>query len=289
MGPLDRIDRAVVKALGRAKRRPAPPKLAAALEYSVLPGGARVRPLLCLSVARACGDDKPRLADSAAAALELMHCASLVHDDLPCFDDADLRRGKPSVHKAYSESLAVLAGDSLIVSAFETIALRATDDCARAAELIQVLASSTGSPYGICAGQAWESEREVDLVAYHHAKTGALFTAATRMGAIAAGQDPEEWTELGARIGEAYQIADDLRDAVLDEEELGKPAGQDVVHDRPNAVTQYGIKGAVKKLNDSLSAAITSIPSCQGEAELCALVRMQADRLMPMAYAPHTV
>ncbi|MEM7211043.1 MAG: polyprenyl synthetase family protein [Pseudomonadota bacterium] len=289
MTPQERIDRAVMTSLRQAQRKPAPPKLAAALEYAVLPGGARVRPMLCLSVARACGDDKPWLANAAASALELMHCASLVHDDLPCFDDADLRRGKPTVHKAFSESLAVLVGDTLIVSAFQTVALRAVDDCARAASLIQTLAEATGSPHGICAGQAWESEREVDLAAYHQAKTGALFWAATRMGAIAAGQDPEEWTELGSRIGEAYQVADDLRDALLDEEELGKPAGQDAVHERPNAVTEYGVEGAVKKLNDSLSAAITSIPACPGEAELCALVRKQADRLMPMAFQPHTV
>ena len=289
MKPMDRIDQAVRSAVGRAQSRPAPPKLAAALEYAVLPGGARVRPMLTLSVARACGDDRPRLADAGAAALELIHCASLVHDDLPCFDDADIRRGKPSVHRAFGEEIAVLVGDTLIIQAFETLALGAEEDCGRAARLISALADASGSPYGICAGQAWESESHVDLAAYHRAKTGALFTAATRMGAAAAGADPADWEELGARIGEAYQVADDLRDAVLDEEELGKPAGQDAVHERPNAVTEYGIAGAVQKLNDSLSAAITSIPACPGEAELCALVRMQADRLMPMAFQPHTV
>ncbi len=289
MSPQDRIEAAVSGALRRAQRRPAPPKLAAALEYAVLPGGARVRPLLCLSVANACGNDTPTLADAAGAALELIHCASLVHDDLPCFDDADLRRGKPSVHCAFGEALAVLAGDTLIIAAFETLALNASGSTDRAAALIAGLAEATGSPDGICAGQAWESEAKVDLAAYHRAKTGALFTAATRMGAIAAGEDPDEWTELGARIGEAYQVADDLRDALLDETELGKPAGQDAVHDRPNAVEAYGVDGAVRKLNDSLSAAITSIPACEGEAALCALVRSQADRLMPVAFAPHAV
>ncbi|MEM9060327.1 MAG: polyprenyl synthetase family protein [Pseudomonadota bacterium] len=289
MTPQDRIEISVNSALHRAQRRPAPPKLAAALDYAVLPGGARVRPMLCLSVALACGDDRPRLSAAAATALELIHCASLVHDDLPCFDDADIRRGKASVHKAFGEEIAVLAGDTLIILAFETIALQAADDCARAAGLIQALATSSGSPDGICAGQAWESEPKVDLAAYHRAKTGALFTAATRMGAVAAGADPHEWEELGARIGEAYQVADDLRDALLDEDELGKPAGQDAVHDRPNAVTEFGIKGAAKKLNDSLSAAITSIPACPGEAQLCALVRKQAERLTPMAFHPVTV
>jgi len=288
MAAQDRIDAAVVGALARTRRRPAPPTLAAALDHAVLPGGARVRPLLVLSVAEACGDDRPALTDAAAGALELIHCASLVHDDLPCFDDADTRRGKPSVHRKFGEHMAVLVGDTLIIAAFDTLARQAAAECDRAARLISALADASGSPYGICAGQAWESEAEVDLVAYHRAKTGALFTAATRMGAIAAGGAPEEWTELGTRIGEAYQVADDLRDALLDEDELGKPAGQDAMHDRPNAVSEYGVEGAVKKLNDSLSAAIASIPACPGEAQLCALVKMQADRLMPMSYA-HTL
>ncbi len=287
MTPQDRIDRAVRASLDAATQRPAPPKLAKALSYAVLPGGARVRPLLVQSVARACGDDRPRMTDAASASLELIHCASLVHDDLPCFDNADLRRGKPSVHKAYGEEIAVLVGDTLIISAFDTLAEVATEDCARAAGLIRELASASGSPHGICAGQAWESEATVDLEAYHRAKTGALFTAATRLGAVAAGADPTEWEELGARIGQAYQIADDLRDAVLDEAELGKPAGQDAVHNRPNAVSAYGVSGAVRKLNDSLGAAITSIPACPGEAELCALVRKQAERLTPMSLQTH--
>ncbi|MEM0988935.1 MAG: polyprenyl synthetase family protein [Pseudomonadota bacterium] len=281
----DRIQTAVTASLHRACRQPSPPKLAAALQYAVLPGGARVRPLLALSVAGACGDDRPALSDAAAAALELIHCASLVHDDLPCFDDADLRRGKPSVHKAFGEAMAVLVGDTLIISAFETLARQANGDARRAAELMSALGAASGAPFGICAGQAWEGEAEVDLVAYHQAKTGALFTAATRMGALAAGQEADEWTELGARIGQAYQVADDLRDVLLDAEELGKPAGQDAVHDRPNAVAEYGVEGAARRLNDILAGAIASIPACPGEAALCALVRAQAERLTPMAYA----
>jgi geranylgeranyl diphosphate synthase type II len=91
-------------------------------------------------------------------------------------------------------------------------------------------------PNGICAGQGWESEQKIDLRAYHRAKTGALFVAATQMGAIAAGQDGAQWDELGSRIGEAFQVADDLRDALYSEAELGKPAGQDDLHGRPNAV-----------------------------------------------------
>ena len=148
MSPQDRIEQAVIATLRRAQRKPAPPKLAAALEYAVLPGGARVRPMLALSVALACGDDRPKLSAAGAASLELMHCASLVHDDLPCFDDADIRRGKPAVHRAFGEEIAVLVGDTLIVSAFESLALHASEDCMRTSSLIQVLAGATGFARG---------------------------------------------------------------------------------------------------------------------------------------------
>lgn len=276
-----RMDIAIKQALDRSCEMPAPLKLRSALNYAVLPGGARVRPQLCYSVARACGDDQPALTDAAATALEFIHCASLVHDDLPCFDDAPTRRGKPTVHAKFGEEVAVLVGDSLIVLAFETLAEAGTIDPRRAVKLMKILAQCTGSPDGICAGQAWESEKKIDLSAYHRSKTGALFMAATQMGAAAAGQDPADWIELGDRIGEAYQVADDLRDVLLSSDELGKPAGQDSVHQRPNAVEQLGVEGALARLNDSLAGAISSIPSCEGEAELCALVRQQAERLTP--------
>lgn len=278
-----RIQLALEETLSRAAARPAPPRLAAALFDAVCPGGARVRPRLCLAVAEACGDDRPALSDAAAASIELIHSASLVHDDMPCFDDAALRRGKPSIHKAHGEPLALLTGDTLIVLAFETLARTARLDCERAAGLMLDLAAFTGMPGGICAGQAWESEPEIDLSAYHLAKTGALFIAATRMGATAAGADPEPWTELGARIGEAFQVADDLRDVLCDEATLGKPAGRDAALDRPNAVAELGVAGAVGRLQDILAGAISSIPACPGEAALCEIVRAQADRLMPVA------
>ncbi|MEL6979162.1 MAG: polyprenyl synthetase family protein [Pseudomonadota bacterium] len=284
-----RIDRAITPALQRLAARPAPPKLADALSYAVLPGGARVRPRICLAVAEACGDARPALAEAAAAAIELIHCASLAHDDLPCFDDADLRRGKPALHRAYGEPIAVLTGDALITAAFQILAEAGPkappDGAAQAGRLIGLLAEATGTPFGICAGQAWESETEIDLEAYHAAKTGALFVAATRMGACAAGQEPERWTDLGARIGAAFQIADDLRDALLSEEALGKPGGQDAAHARPNAVAAYGLAGAVARFRDTLAAAISSIPSCPGEAALCDLVRRQAESLTPLIAA----
>ncbi|ABD53099.1 polyprenyl synthetase family protein [Jannaschia sp. CCS1] len=277
-----RIEHAISAAITQAQGNVAPTKLASALEYSVTPGGARIRPTICLSVALACGDPQPAMADAAATAIELIHCASLVHDDMPCFDDADVRRGKPSVHKAYSEPLALLAGDSLIIASFEVLTRVAHHDPLRAIELMKILGQSTGMPGGICAGQGWESEDKIDLSAYHRAKTGALFTAATRMGAAAAGEDPEPWTELGARIGEAFQVADDLRDALYDEATLGKPAHQDEIHDRPNAVTEFGVRGAIRRLEDILSGAISSIPACPGEAMLAEMVRKTAERLTPV-------
>lgn len=272
------MDRAIALGQGTGS---GPSQLSRALEYAVKPGGARIRPTIALSVAMACGDDRPKLTDAAVSALELIHCASLVHDDMPCFDDADVRRGKPSVHKAFSEPLALLTGDSLIVLAFEVLARAGAEKPDRLAELIRILAARTGMPGGICAGQGWESEKTIDLGAYHRAKTGALFIAATQMGAVAAGQDADPWEELGARIGEAFQVADDLRDALLDEAALGKPAGQDAVHDRPNAVNILGVRGAVSRLQDILSGAIASIPSCPGEAMLAQMVRAYADRIVP--------
>ena len=275
----DRIDAAVDAAIRSGQGGAAPARLAAALNYAVTPGGARIRPTILLSVAMACGDDNPALADTAAAALEVIHCASLVHDDLPCFDDADTRRGKPALHRAFGEPLAVLTGDSLIVMGFQLLSRVGPDD--RALALIDVLATRTGMPYGICAGQGWESEDQIDLAAYHRAKTGALFIAATQMGAIAAGQDGAPWADLGDRIGEAFQLADDLRDALCDAAELGKPAGQDDLHGRPNAVAQLGVRGAVARFDDVLAAAISSIPACPGEAALAQMVRAYADRLVP--------
>jgi geranylgeranyl diphosphate synthase, type II len=274
-----RIEAAMTRAVGLTQGPSVPPLLGAALPYSVFPGGARIRPTILLSVAMACGDTSPETSDAAAAALELIHCASLVHDDLPCFDDADIRRGKATVHRAFSQPLAVLSGDALIVLAFQVLAAAPKPD--RALKLVSELAIRTGAPFGICAGQAWESEPQVNLSAYHRAKTGALFIAATRMGAIAAGHDAEAWEDLGARIGEAFQVADDLKDALMPADDIGKPAGQDAAHGRPNAVAEMGVAGAVRYLQDILSGAISSIPSCPGEAALAQLVNTYARKMTP--------
>src|SRR5579875_2400739 len=165
MDVIARIEGGLQSALAAARRPGCPPLLGEAMHHAVFPRGARVRSRLCLAVAAACGDDAPDLADAAAGAIELLHCASLVHDDLPCFDDAGTRRGRPSVHAAYGAPLAVLAGDGLIVLAFQTLGVHAARHPARLAPLLGVIGRAVGMAEGITAGQAWESEERIDLAA----------------------------------------------------------------------------------------------------------------------------
>lgn len=261
---------------GQAAEGPA--KLTNAIRHALFPGGARVRPKLCLAVAGACGERDPLAALGAAAAIELLHCASLVHDDLPCFDDAGARRGKPSVHRTYGEALAVLAGDAMIVMSYQALVRASAGD--RLAKLLDLTTRTVAPPHGIIAGQAWESEAEIDLRAYHRAKTGSLFVAATTAGAASVGDDPEHWRALGERLGEAYQIADDIRDCFLDEAELGKPKGQDARCARPNAVDSLGRAGAEEQLFDLIQDAANAVPDCAGAQALRELVFGQHKRLM---------
>jgi geranylgeranyl diphosphate synthase, type II len=278
------IERALQRAVSECEVPGAPPRLGEAIRHAVFPGGARVRPKLCVAVAAACGEGRGLAgAVGAASALELMHCASLVHDDLPAFDGAAVRRGKASVHAAYGEALAVLTGDALIVMAFESLLREGQSQGAALPLLMGILVEAVGSPRGIVAGQAWESEPSIDLSAYHRAKTGALFVAASMSGAAAAGLDPAPWRALGERLGEAYQVADDLRDVLLSEEELGKPAGQDASRLRPNAVENFGVAGATARLKGLIADAAGSVPDCSGSDMLRELVHGQASRLMPQS------
>jgi geranylgeranyl diphosphate synthase type II len=273
-----RIEAALSAAIAGAEEG-APSRLASALRYAVFPGGARIRPRLVVLVAAACGNDASPLVDAAACAIELLHCASLVHDDLPCFDDADLRRGKPSVHRAYDEAMAVLVGDALIVRAFEILANVAEASPRQAAALIGTMARAAGSPHGLVAGQAWESDPRVCLERYHRAKTGALFVAATTAGALAAGSDPAPWIRLGEKIGEAYQVADDLLDAIASPKEAGKPTLRDAALARPSAVSELGINGAAARLRLLLGEAMEAVPDCRGASAVRGLVLDLAARL----------
>ncbi|HJL15020.1 MAG TPA: polyprenyl synthetase family protein [Sandaracinaceae bacterium LLY-WYZ-13_1] len=275
-----RIDAALEGALAHAGAD-APPALARALRYAVFPGGARVRPRLCLAVADAGPNDAPALVEAAACGLELLHCASLVHDDLPCFDDAAERRGKPSVHRAFGEPLAVLVGDALIVLAFETLARAGAAAPARLAGLTGILATAAGTPHGLVAGQAWESEASASLEAYHRAKTASMFVAATTAGALAAGRDPAPWRGVGERLGAAYQVADDLLDAHATPESAGKPTRRDAALARPSAVDALGTDGAVARLRALVAEAAAAVPPCEGAEALRALVVRMAERLVP--------
>jgi geranylgeranyl diphosphate synthase, type II len=283
MKSITRIEQSLAAAVSWAEAPGCPPKLAGAIRHAVFPGGARIRPQLCLAVAHACGDDNPLLADAAAIAIEFLHCASLVHDDLPCFDNASTRRGRASVHWAFGESLALLAGDALIVLAFETLARAGAESPARLPALLRTVTQGVGTPWGLVAGQAWECEPKVSLTDYQRAKTGALFVAATMGGAQAAGADPEPWRALGDWLGEAYQVADDIRDVVADPDVLRKPSGQDAALGRPSAASELGLGGALAHFNQLIANASTSIPECPGAAQLRHLVRLESERLVPVA------
>ena len=149
------------------------------------------------------------------------------------------------------------------------------------APLIECISDAVGMPFGIVAGQAWESETQIDIQEYHRAKTGSLFVGAVTAGAVSAGENPAEWRPLGELIGKAYQLADDLLDAVGTEKECGKPVDQDSLLARPNAVAKYGVTGATQLLRDTVQEAADCIPDCLGADELRGLIIAQATRLVP--------
>jgi geranylgeranyl diphosphate synthase type II len=281
MDPSVRIERALDAALLSGGGRGCPPGLAKAMRYAVFPGGARVRPRLCLAVAWACGDGDPESTDAAAAAIELLHCASLVHDDLPCFDDSPMRRGRPSVHSAFGERLAVLTGDALIVLAFQILARRIQAAPLNLAAVMATVGESVGAPLGICAGQAWECEADVNLKDYHREKTGSLFVAATVAGAQSVGAPTAAWRLVGERLGEAYQVADDLGDATGARQEFGNPVGQDDNLGRPNSARELGVSGAVQRLKGLVASAMEAIPPCPGAAALRSLIATESRRILP--------
>ena len=284
MSPIKHLDRALEQALKSHESMKGPPSLSKAIRHAVFPGGARIRPQLTLAVAQACGNDDPQLSMASAISIEMIHCASLVHDDLPCFDNADMRRGQTSVHKEFGERLAVLTGDALIVMAFETVAAASRRSSHRLAPIIKTISQGVGVPFGIIAGQSWECEIQANLSDYQRAKTGALFAAATSSGAQAAGADAETWKGLGEWLGEAYQIADDIRDVLGDAQFLGKPSGQDQEHHRPSSAKELGLNGAVEHFDLLVGKAVASIPSCIGDKALKKLVAFEAERLLPSSW-----
>ncbi len=213
-----------------------PAALAAAMHYAVFPGGKRLRPALVLLACDACGGDE-QAGMPAACAVELVHCYSLVHDDLPAMDNDDLRRGRPSCHKAFGEATAILAGDALLTLAFEVVARHsATPELAAAST--SELAAAVGAA-GMVGGQADDvaalAEQNLTpsleaLCSIHARKTGALLRATVRLGGLAGAAGSDEMAALdgyGASVGLAFQIADDLLDACGDEAATGKRVGKD--------------------------------------------------------------
>ncbi|MGD0835476.1 MAG: polyprenyl synthetase family protein [Polyangia bacterium] len=279
-----RIETTLERAVATATVNTCPARLAEAVRYAVFPGGGRIRPGLCLAVADACGAPGSRLAEAAAAAVELLHCASLIQDDLPCFDDASLRRGRPALHQRFSQEIAILVGDVLIVSAFDLVAAEVADLPIPAANILRALARGAGAPVGLAAGQAWESEPAIDVAAYHRAKTAALFEAAAVAGAEAAEVNPEAWRKVGGLLGEAYQLADDLADALGESAQLGKPIEQDRHNQRPNMVTRLGAGEASQRLDDLLARAKQYLPACSQRRKIEEFLDRAAGRLRPSGW-----
>ena len=223
--------------------------LSAAMRYAVLNGGKRVRPALAYASCLACGGTLAD-ADSAAGAVELVHCYSLVHDDLPCMDDDDLRRGLPTCHKAFDEATALLAGDTLQALAF--VALTSSHlDSSQISRQVQKLALASAN---MAVGQALDLAGEgqqlslAELEQIHKHKTGALIRASVIMGAIAAGCDDETTLNsldlYATKLGLAFQVHDDILDVIGDTEKLGKQAGADAEHDKATYPALLGLTEA---------------------------------------------
>ena len=220
--------------------------LAESMRYSLLAGGKRIRPTLVLEFCRICGGDIDA-AMPVACAIEMLHTYSLIHDDLPCMDDDALRRGRPTNHVVYGECTATLAGDALQAEAFGTI-LRSALPAERKARCAEFLADAVGLD-GMCGGQfldmLGEGKKlsEQELADINSRKTGALLTAACRMG-VAAGGGNEAQLEAaslyGAAIGAAFQIRDDMLDVLGNEQELGKPIGSDALEEKNTYMALYG-------------------------------------------------
>ena len=219
-----------------------------AMRYSVLAGGKRVRPVLTLAFCDALGANW-RNALPFACALELVHTYSLIHDDLPCMDDDDLRRGKPTCHKVYGETVAVLAGDALQPEAFRMIVSAPEMSDKQRVDAVAVLASACGGD-GMVAGQVLDIEGKCNEVCevklLHSLKTGAMLCAAAELGCISAGADSpvrEKAVEFGRHIGLAFQVRDDVLDVVADESEFGKPVGSDKEEGKTTFVDLLGLSG----------------------------------------------
>jgi len=283
----ERADAALARALP-AEDQP-PFDLHKAMRYAVLGGGKRLRPVLVYAVGTALGA-KPERLDSAAAAVEIIHAYSLVHDDLPAMDDDALRRGRPTCHVAFGEAMAILAGDALQALAFEVLAGDAVLDASPAlhVEMLRTLAAACGA-HGMAGGQAFDlaavgktlSPQELERM--HVYKTGALIRASTRLGALAAGcsdgQTLDALDRYGHAIGLAFQIRDDILDIEGDSATIGKTAGKDVADNKPTYPATLGMAGASSQLDEFTTAALNAVaPLGENFEPLAEIARFVATR-----------
>lgn len=249
--------------------RPLPPRLKESMLYSLQAGGKRLRPVLCMTTASLCGL-APKIVLPFAAAIEMIHTYSLIHDDLPAMDDDDLRRGKPSNHKAFDEATAILAGDGLLTDAF-LVMCQTPVPSERLLSALRELAYAAGSA-GMVGGQEWDmlytglpQVSLTELQTMHAMKTGALLRASCLCGALLAGADQfrlEGIAAYGAALGSAFQIADDILDLVSDTATLGKPAGSDAAQGKN---TYPSLLGLEKSREMALAKAREAQSALQGE------------------------
>jgi len=249
-----------------------PPSIHRAMRYSVFAGGKRLRPILCLEAGRLFGGDEETLL-RLAAALEFIHTYSLIHDDLPALDNDDLRRGKPTSHRVFGEALAILAGDALLTLAFETVAapgpipperqLRIAWDLARAVGTRGMVGGQVVDLASTAAADKSASPDASTLHYIHSAKTGSLITAAVRTGALAAGAadaDLERLSSYGAKVGLAFQIADDLLDVLGSPESMGKAVGKDRWQHKSTYPALHGVEEsqhiAARLVNEACQALV---------------------------------
>ena len=254
-----------------------PGRLHQAMRYAAQGGGKRIRPLLVYAAGEL-GDlpseVKKEALDSAALAIECIHAYSLVHDDLPCMDDDDLRRGRPTVHKAFDEATALLVGDALQTRAFEVLA-NAHFDTRMRLSMISALAAASGSR-GMAGGQAIDLDsvgKRLDLAGLkqmHAMKTGALLSCAVELGGLAAQLQPDQMEHLkdySVALGLAFQIVDDILDATADSQTLGKTAGKDAANHKPTYVTLMGLDYAQTEAKKLQEMAIISLESFGKKAQ----------------------
>jgi len=252
-----------------------PPSIHAAMRHSVFAGGKRLRPILCMEAAQMIQGCVPLGIEELGAALEMLHTYSLIHDDLPALDNDDLRRGRPTCHKAFGEATAILAGDALQTRAYEVLAKLQCPAEARVA-IISEIAHATGSVGGMIGGQVMDLEAEhgrpdVQTLEYiHRSKTGALLTASVVTGGIYAGASEAQVQGLcgfGQNIGLAFQIVDDVLDVTQTSEQLGKTAGKDTAHDKATYPALFGIEASLKKAGELVAAASAALDQFADRAQ----------------------